>query len=1298
MQESIALYPLSDPQLSIWYTEMFYPRGSIANIPATMRLRAPVDFDLLERAINMTIERNDAFRLQFTTVDGEPRQYVAPFQYQKFARKDFREAGKEALYYWDLDETQRPIFRENAFLFRFTLLQIDEETCGYLAIFHHTIADAWSCVLTGDEIVAHYTALLEQKEEEVAPRPSYFEFLEKEDAYRRSARFQKDELYWNELLRDLPAVTALHSRSSREIGIDAMRRSYTFPKKLYSKIQEYTANSGMTIFGLLLSAFCLYLHRATGAEDLLIGIPVLNRGDWHDRATMGMFISTIPLRVHIDTDVSFTDFARGVISAWMQALRHQRYPIEQMLRYVRKVSGSTDDRLYDILFSYQNAKFVESADSVRLSSRWHFCGQQQESLAVHINGRDGMEQILINYDFLTDLFPSAEISALHDHFMRLLWHAIDKPDAKIHTISMLSEKEQQTILSKFNDTAVEFPGDKTMLHFFESQAAERPGDVAVMFREERLTYAGLNQRSDALARLLRARGVRPGTIVGLMLYRSFSMMTAILGVWKAGGAYLPIDPDYPEERISYMMGDSASPLLLTESSITVPRAFEEIRIDLDLPIDDAPEFVGDGACPEDLAYVLYTSGSTGQPKGVMVEHRALVNRIHWMNRQYPLGSGGVILQKTPYTFDVSVWELTWWFYAGVKMVFLGPGDEKLPDRIIDAVERYCVTVMHFVPSMLGGFTNWLETQGGAERLASLRNVFASGEALTPKHVNAFHALIYPASGARLRNLYGPTEAAIDVSYYDCPIGVEEKVVPIGKPIDNIRLYILDQYGGLLPVGTQGELYIGGVGLARGYLNKPELTAEKFVEDPSLPEPRLYRTGDLALWLPKGDIAFLGRIDHQVKIRGFRIELGDIQFRMEQHPDVTSSVVTSRENSQGNAFLAAYFVSPRPISDTELREHLAVHLPEYMIPSCFTQLDAIPLSANGKTNLARLPEPGFSDSDSQREIIPPRNGKEKLVCEIWSEVLKLAEVSVKDNFFQIGGDSLGAIDMICRMPGAISVAKIYQHPVLEDFAQHFEEAEEKGILTLLAGLPDAEKHIVLCPYGGGGAYSYIELAAALAQMDPQYAVHSVNLPGHDFDEEDEPFVSVHDAAALVYREIKDKLTGTVTIYAHCVGSALGLDLAWLMELSGTPAQALILGGILPPKHVAFYGWFLDPWLFLDDKRLLRYLISIGFPAGKLSDAGAKAILGAFRHDVRAYYRYLYVLERQHLRLSKTPILTVLAEKDKLTRNKRDPAGWSAFSERFLGVHTLDGADHYFTNSHSAALTRLILTASGEEADK
>lgn len=519
--------------------------------------------------------------------------------------------------------------------------------------------------------------------------------------------------------------------------------------------------------------------------------------------------------------------------------------------------------------------------------------------------------------------------------------------------------DEKQLIFNLNKTEAEFPDTYTLQELFEEQVRRCPDNSAVIFGSETLTYNDLNSKSNQLAHFLRDLDPKPNDVIAIAADRSLEMLIGIWGIIKSGCAYLPIAPQSPVERINYMLSDSNAKIFLVPNKLNLEIDFKGIVIDLSRPdfLNNSSDNLQSINKPQDLVYVIYTSGSTGKPKGVMIEHRSLINRLCWMQKQFPINANDVVLQKTPFYFDVSVWELFWWSLYGAAMYFLIPGGEKIPTFIIDAVKKHKVTVIHFVPSMLSVFLEYLENKGDEEieKLVSLKQVFCSGETLTPAYVNRFNKIIAKRMGTKLVNLYGPTEATIDVSYFRCPSNIYFNRIPIGKPIDNTKIFITSQ-NQILTVGEIGEICISGIGLARGYMNNEKLTAEKFVDCPFLPGQRMYRTGDLGRWLPDGNIEFLGREDFQVKIRGLRIELGEIEFTIRNFPEIKDCIVTAKKYSETIIILTAYLVARVKINISELKDFLRKYLPDYMIPGNFVELDEIPLTPNGKADRRALPQP------------------------------------------------------------------------------------------------------------------------------------------------------------------------------------------------------------------------------------------------------------------------------------------------------------------------------------------------------
>ncbi len=1031
-------YPLTHSQKSIWYSEKLFPDTSMGNIAATLRMFSNVDYDLLEQAVNLYVKKNDAIRIRISEIAGEPRQYVSDYSYCKFKLIDFKGDLKE-LFKWDEKQTRTPMKIIESDLFSFVLIKINDHDGGLFGKFHHLISDAWTMSLLVNYIMEYYTALKNGEVISDEQKPSFIDYIEN-DNYKETNRFQKDKLYWEEKFETWQEITALKSRKTGNASTKARRKTLLIPQKLTTKIHEYCSQQGVSEFSLFLAAISMYINRVTTKEDLVFGTTFLNRSNAKEKDTAGMFANVaVPLRFYIKDEMNFNDFVESVSKEIITVLRHQKYPYDLLLKEVRDKKG-TKDNLFDIVLTYQNSKFTKDQIFEKYITRWHFNGHQLESLIINLNDRENDGRLIIDYDYMTDLFYATEIEFIHNHLISLLWHALDNPAKNISKLEILSEKEKQKILYKFNDTQADFPSDKTVQQLFEEQVVRTPSNKAVLFRDDSLTYRELNEKSNQLAKVLRKKGVKSNSIVGIMLDRSLEMIIGIYAILKAGGAYLPIDPKNPQDRILYMLDDCGSQILLINSGQQHKSHLTDLGVDM-VDLGDKALYTGDMSniehvnSPTDLAYVIYTSGSTGNPKGVMIEHRSLINRINWMQKKYPIDENSVILQKTTYTFDVSVWELIWWSFEGAKVCMLEPEGEKDPLVIIEAIKRYGVTTMHFVPSMLSIFLHYLENYRDIKALASLKQVFASGEALSLQQVERFNKLLNATNGTELYNLYGPTEAAIDVTSFDCSPKVELNTVPIGRPIDNTKLYILDKHFNLLPIGIPGELFIGGVGVARGYINKPELTQEKFIPNPFVPGEKLYRTGDLVRWYSEGDIEYLGRLDHQIKIRGFRIELGEIENKLLLHPDIKDAVVVGIEDNE-RKFLCAYYVSLKEISGRELKRILSVYLPEYMIPSFFIRMDTIPLSVNGKIDRKDLPLPLISASEGQSEYAPPRNDLEQELVEIIQDVLEIERIGIDDSLFDMGGDSLTVMMVFSRIYDrnwGLTAADFYLYPTIRELS-------------------------------------------------------------------------------------------------------------------------------------------------------------------------------------------------------------------------------------------------------------------------
>ncbi|WP_414632359.1 non-ribosomal peptide synthetase, partial [Clostridium sp. UBA2485] len=840
-------------------------------------------------------------------------------------------------------------------------------------------------------------------------------------------KYKKELSYWNEQLKILKDNERFIWDYCDESSYKKSIYKETFDKEYGDKLNDICKNNSLLIYTFLVSTLKITLSKYMGKNDIVIGIP-----RYASKSNVGnMNINKLlPLVSYIDYEKTYLEYMDSIKTKVLESYKNQAYLNSKILLQNNLPNNVMELTPVSIcmkgLHEDKDINYICESSKNELS----FLLELMEDKSIGI-------QIVYNSNKITEV----TVKTLYESYVTALEDILNNHNKKVKDIKILSEKDVNKILYEFNDTKVDYPEDKTIHELFEVQVERTPDNIAVMFEDKKLTYRELNERSNSLATILRDKGVKADSIVGVMVERSLEMIVGIIGILKAGGAYLPIDSNYPKERIEYMLSDSGSKVLLSKNALVENIKFHGEFIDLfdEKLFKNDTTNIGKINDSNNLAYIIYTSGTTGKPKGAMIEHRSLVNRLNWMQKKYPIGEKDTILQKTTYTFDVSVWEILWWSLVGAKVCMLSPNAEKDPMKIIETIDKYEVTTMHFVPSMLDVFLYCVEENRDNINLSSLRQVFSSGEALNFKQVSKFYKEF--KSGKSLVNLYGPTEATIDVSYFDC-INDDRKTIPIGKPIDNTELYILKN-DKLASIGVSGEIYIAGDGLARGYLNRPELTAEKFVDNPFKPGAKMYKTGDLARWLHDGNIEFLGRIDNQVKIRGFRIELGEIENRLLQHEGIKEAVALVKETKDSEKNLCAYIVSQNSVEELNIKSFLKEVLPEYMIPAYFVRLDKMPLTANGKLDRRALPEPNLAATLTEYEA--PRNEVEETLAKVWSEALGIEKVGINDNFFDLGGYSLKATVLMSKIHKALNkevpLKELFKAPTIKELSKHIRNTED-----------------------------------------------------------------------------------------------------------------------------------------------------------------------------------------------------------------------------------------------------------------
>jgi amino acid adenylation domain-containing protein len=1040
--------PLSFAQERLWFLAQMEPDNPFYNMAGTVQLQGNLNVPVLAQALNAVVRRHEALRTSFKIVDGEVRQVIDAATAVSVGLIDlsaldgaYRQntvkalARQEAQAVFDLRQTP---------LLRAVLLKLDDRRHVLLATLHHIVADEWSLRLLIKEIGACYQDFNSGVPLSMPELPvQYADFAVWQRNRLQGELYDRQIAYWRQHLAGAPTTLELPANRARPplMSYRGAEHEWVLEQDVSAALNALSRQAGTTLFALLMAAFNILLSRYTGKNDICVGYPVANRNHREIENLIGFFVNTLVLRTDLSDNPTFVELLASVNRHLLDAQNNQDLPFERLVEELGADRALNRTPLFQAMLVYQN-ETMDALDIPGLSVEMADAEIGTAKFDLTLTVKKSENALRCSFNYSADLFDADTIAGMAGHWRELLESIVGSPDSvPVSELQMLTPGENRRILFDWNATETDYPKDRYIHQLFEAQAEKTPDAVALVFQEQVLTYAELNARANQLAHRLLAERAGPDVLVGICMQRSLEMVIGLLGILKAGAAYLPLDPDYPAARLEFMLADIKPPVVLTQAALLEKHNFgtavvlclDRDWLQLANGIIDNPDIA---LMPENLAYCMYTSGSTGQPKGAGVPHQGILNRLQWMQQQYRLDAGDCVLQKTPYSFDVSVWEFFWPLMTGAKLVVAKPGEHKNSLALIDTVRLHQVTTIHFVPSMLQAFVD----TPGVETCVSLKRMICSGEALPADLAARFRQKL----SAALHNLYGPTEASVDVSYWQCLPDDTVTAIPIGRPIANIALYILDRRLNPVPVGVPGELHIGGIGLARGYLNRPGLTGEKFIPNPyDQAGSRLYKTGDLVSYRADGNIDYLGRIDHQVKIRGFRIELGEVEARLLEHPDIKEAVVLAREDLPGDKRLVAYLV----VSDcatlelTELRARLLANLADYMVPALFVTLPALPLSANGKLDRKALPAPD-SALVASRAYEAPLGTVETAVAGIWQDLLGVAQVGRHDNFFEMGGHSLmlvGLMELLRRQGFTADMRMIFVSPTVVGMAEAISNA-------------------------------------------------------------------------------------------------------------------------------------------------------------------------------------------------------------------------------------------------------------------
>jgi amino acid adenylation domain-containing protein len=1162
-------FPLSPAQRRVWFVEQLAHGAAVYNEADAARLTGDLQVDALEKAFNVIVGRHELLRSTITVSDGQPSFLAHDDWPMDFKTIDLgalsasdRESEIERLL---VSEPRQPFNLETAPGIRATLVRLGPREHVLILMRHHLICDWLSVGVLWRELSESYRQILRNETLRLPPLPVQpGDYAARREAQYDAANYARDLAFWKETLRGAPELLELPADRPRppSPSFRGARRRFRIESGQAEALRKLSRREKVSLFTVFAAALNVLFHRYTRSEDILLGIPLADRDRPELESMIGFLLHTQVLRTSVAGSLSFSALLGRVQKAVLEMLTHRTVPFELVAREVGQERALSYTPLFQVMLNWrdyeQDLSFI-GLEGLKIESLAAESKTSKFDLTLFVT--DDGNEILLEIEYSTDLFDEARIVRMAGHYQNLLAAAAADPGQKISDVPLLTEAEREQILFEWNRTEVDYPKGRYLPELIEAQVARAPDAVGVALGNRQLTYRALNARANQLARHLRKMGVGPDSLVAICVERSLEMVIGLLGVLKAGGAYVPLDPKYPRDRLAFVLKDANVQVLLTEAHLVETMAAcgaPVLRLDADWPAmsaesEDNPASVVAG---NNLAYVIYTSGSTGVPKGVEIPHEALVNFLLSMRERPGLTAQDVLVAVTTISFDIAGLEIFLPLITGARLVLLGPDEAADGFRLVDQLQASKATILQATPA------TWrilLDAKWpGNPRLKML----CGGEAMTRELADQLLA-----QGGELWNMYGPTETTVWSSLGRV---ARETPINIGRPIANTRIYLLDSQLQPVPVGVPGELHIGGTGLARGYHNRPELTAEKFIPDPFDPRPgaRLYKTGDLARYLPNGNIECLGRLDHQVKIRGFRVELGEIEAVLNRQAGVRTSVVVAREDTPGDKRLTAYVVGDNGVARAaELRESLRVNLPEYMVPSAIVRLEALPLTPNGKVDRKALPKPD-NEVGARSNFVAPGTPTEIVLAEVWREVLGLNQAGIHDSFFDLGGHSLLAVRLISKINKSLglslTVPAFFQNPTIKQLAAFLDqEIRDKRAVGSAPAMSPATMLVTLQTKGrrpplfflhgdwaGGGLYCS-RLSAHLGDEQPFYV-----LP--PYQSETRTVLTLEEMAARHLALVREKAPhGPYVLGGYCIGSVVAIEMARQLVAAGEAVGHLLL---------------------------------------------------------------------------------------------------------------------------------------------
>ncbi|OQP46203.1 non-ribosomal peptide synthetase [Niastella populi] len=1146
-REDVSQIPLSFSQERVWFIDKL--KGSENyHISLVLSIKGKPEINFLENAFRAIINRHEVLRTVFVEKEGIPFQEILTADKWRLIYNDKVSGGEEE----ELinREISTPFDLARDFMVRAQLLQIKEQEYTLIIVIHHIASDGWSMPIFIRELVMFYKAFVNKSSAGLPALPvQYADYSLWQKQYLTGPVLNRKMQYWKEKLEGLeplglptdhprPAVQSFRGKTCH----------FVINKQLNWQLGELCREQGLTLFTVLLAAFKVMLYRYTGSTDIAVGIPVANRTQQEILPLIGFFVNTLVLRTELGTDTPFIDLLAKVKETTLEAYQHQEAPFEKVVEKLLTQRDMSRSPLFQVMFVYQEKGLDEKIelDDLRLSIRPLKKHTSKFDLSFIVEQKEADAVFSIEYS--SDLFEEGTIQRMGMHFNALLSAIVQDPRQSIGKLQLLTPEEEKLLLIDFNDTKVVFPDNKTIIDLFEEQVRKTPDHIAIACETIELTYDQVNAAANRLAVCLRQHyHIRPGELLAVTLPRNEWLIITVLGILKSGAAYIPVDPEYPQERISYMITNSGCKLVIDEALLQRMRdtlhAFEAN----DLPAVNTPS---------NLAYVIYTSGSTGVPKGVMISHKNVYTFINWCKQEFGNADVDTVFACTSISFDLSVFEIFYTLCSGKKLRLLNNA-LSIPAWLSTSGKILLNTVPSVVGTLLADKIN----------LQPVKVLNMAGEPVPAHYLDGLDT-----ANTEIRNLYGPSE---DTTYSTVYRMKKNAPILIGKPVAHTSIYILNNNLGLQPIGIPGEICISGDGLSQGYINRDDLTAEKFVPHPFKKEERLYKTGDLGKWTPDGNINYLGRLDDQVKIRGFRIEPGEIEVALRKHASIESAVVKVSLDKQGNKQLVAYLVSSTTINPANIRSYLQNILPAYMLPAHFVQLDRLPLTASGKIDKRKLPAVEDVITGSQMAYVPPGNRIEEKLVSIWQEILGKDKIGIHDNFFELGGHSLIATRVMALITRELNVqlpiAVLFTHSTVSLLAEKISAQNEQKITFLIPIQTKGTRAPVFCaPPAGGNVLLYYELSKALGADQPLYAFQA---PGVDL--VSTPLTSVQEMAALYIKEMqKIQPHGAYTLMGYSFGGNVVYEMAIRLQQQGQKvAQLIIFDSVAPDKSSKNYNEML-----------------------------------------------------------------------------------------------------------------------------